>query len=176
MLTRKAILPDAQSIHELIVIYTENGTLLPRSLPELCENIRDFTVVENDEGRIVGCGALHLYGTHLAEVRSIAVHPDSTGHGIGRMVVDALLEEAKHHHVTGVCLFTRIPDYFAKLGFNMAQLTDLPDKIYKDCLNCPRLTACDEVAMVRGELPKMTILQQARLDFITRPMKAERRQ
>lgn len=175
MRTRKAILPDAQAIHELIVSYTEDGTLLPRSLPEICENIRDFSVVEDGTERIVGCGALHLYGTHLAEVRSIAVHSDATGHGAGRQVVNALLEEAQHHHVACVCLFTRIPDYFAKLGFTMASLTDLPDKIYKDCLNCPRLTACDEFAMVRGELPTITILQQARLELISRPMKAERR-
>jgi amino-acid N-acetyltransferase len=71
--------------------------------------------------------------------------------------------------VRGVCLFTRIPDYFAKLGFAMAELTDLPDKIYKDCLKCPKLNACDEVAMVKGELPTMTILQQARM--FARPIK-----
>jgi len=169
MLTRSAILPDAQAIFELIAIYATKDVLLPRSLPEICENVRDFMVVEDDQGRIIGCGALHLYGMHLAEVRSIAVHPDATGRGAGRMVVEALLKEAEHQHVKGVCLFTRIPDYFAKLGFAMAELGDLPDKIYKDCLKCPKLNACDEFAMVKGEVPKMTILQQARL--FARPLK-----
>ena len=163
MRTRKAILPDAQAVHELIAMYTESGALLPRSLPELCENIRDFAVAEDGDGRIIACGALHLYGPHLAEVRSIAVHPEARGQHAGLQVVKALLLEAKRHHVAGVCLFTRIPDYFAKLGFVMADLGDLPDKIYKDCLKCPKLNACDEVAMVKGELPKMTILQQARM-------------
>ncbi len=72
MRTRKAILPDAQQIHDLISAYSGDGTLLPRTLAEICENVRDFVVLEN-EGRIIGCGALHLYGTHLAEIRSITV-------------------------------------------------------------------------------------------------------
>src|SRR6202047_2399562 len=74
MRTRKAILPDAQQIHDLIAGYSGDGTLLPRTLPEICENVRDFVVLE-DDGRIIGCGALHLYGTHLAEIRSITVAP-----------------------------------------------------------------------------------------------------
>src|SRR6201982_1814360 len=78
MRTRKAILPDAQQIHELIGAYSGDGTLLPRTLPEICENVRDFVVLE-DKGRIIGCGALHLYGTHLAEVRSLTVEPWALG-------------------------------------------------------------------------------------------------
>ena len=78
MRTRKAILPDAKHIHELISAYSADGTLLPRTLPEICENVRDFVVLE-DEGRIIGCGALHLYGTHLAEIRSITVGPLDSG-------------------------------------------------------------------------------------------------
>src|SRR5580693_10710708 len=74
MRTRKAILPDAQQIHDLIAAYSADGTLLPRTLAEICENVRDFVVLE-DDARIIGCGALHLYGTHLAEIRSITVAP-----------------------------------------------------------------------------------------------------
>jgi amino-acid N-acetyltransferase len=169
MHTRKAILPDALRVQQLISAFAEDGTVLPRSLPELCENIRDFVVVEDQGGNVIGCGALHLYGTHLAEIRSIAVHPSAQGKGAGRRVIKALLQEAARHQVAGVCLFTRIPEFFAKLGFSMATLTDLPDKIYKDCLSCPRLNNCDEVAMVKGELPTMTILQQARM--YARPLK-----
>jgi amino-acid N-acetyltransferase len=169
MHTRKAILPDAPQIHELIAHYAETGVLLPRSLPEISENIRDFAVVEEDGGRIIGCGALHLYGTHLAEIRSIAVHPEVQGKGAGGRLVKALLQEAERHRVTGVCLFTRIPEFFAQLGFAVAALSDLPDKIYKDCLKCPKLNACDEVAMVKGEVPKISVLQQARM--FARPVK-----
>ena len=109
---------------------------------------------------MIACGALHLYGPHLAEVRSIAVHPDTKGKGAGRRLVKALLHEAERQEVSGVCLFTRIPEFFAPLGFTIANREDLPDKIYKDCLACPKLHCCDEIAMVRGELPKYAFLHQ----------------
>lgn len=160
MRTRKAILPDAQPIHRLISAYSGDGTLLPRTLPEICENIRDFVVLEEDDGKIIGCGALHLYGTHLAEIRSITVAPGEQGKGGGSRLVKALMAEAKRHQVDCICLFTRKPDFFAGQGFTVAQREDLPDKIYKDCHVCPRLHCCDEVAMVRGELPKFAILPE----------------
>lgn len=159
MRTRKAILPDAQQIHHLIAGYSGDGTLLPRTLAEICENVRDFVVLE-DSGRIIGCGALHLYGTHLAEIRSITVAPRTQGKGGGGLLVKALLAEARKHRVTCICLFTRRPQFFARLGFSVAQREDLPDKIYKDCHVCPRFHCCDEVAMVRGELPRFAILPE----------------
>jgi amino-acid N-acetyltransferase len=150
---RKAILPDVERIHAIITPYAEKGTLLPRTTAELCENVRDFVVVEG-EGRIVGCGALHLYGMHLAEIRTIAVAPGAKGLGAGRKLVEALLDEAERHRVTCVCLFTRIPAFFEHMGFAVASREELPDKIYKDCVHCPLLHDCDEIAMVRGPIPK----------------------
>jgi amino-acid N-acetyltransferase len=154
-LTRGAILPDVESIHSIIQPCAATETLLPRSVAELCENVRDFVVAE-EGGRIVGCGALHLYGTHLAEIRSIAVSPQSKGRGIGRALVNALMEESQRHMVTCVCLFTRTPEFFRHLGFEIANREVLPDKIYKDCIHCPRLMNCDEVAMVKGKIPTHT--------------------
>jgi amino-acid N-acetyltransferase len=152
--TRNARLPDAEAIYELITSYCEQGVLLPRSLPEICENVRDFVVVE-DRDRIIGCGALHIYGPHLAEIRSIAVYPSSQGKGAGRRLMEALLDEADQHQVSGVCLFTRIPEFFSHLGFSVSAREALPDKLYKDCCSCPKLLCCDEVAMVRGTLPEV---------------------
>jgi amino-acid N-acetyltransferase len=160
MRTRKAILPDARNIHGLICNYSGDGTLLPRTLHEICENIRDFVVLEQEDGKIIGCGALHLYGTHLAEIRSITVAPSAQGKGGGSRLVKALMAEAKRHRVDCICLFTRKPDFFAGQGFTVAQREDLPDKIHKDCHACPRFHCCDEVAMVRGELPKFAILPE----------------
>ncbi len=159
MRTRKAMLPDAQHIHALIAGYSTDGTLLPRTLAEICENVRDFVVLE-DDGRIIGCGALHLYGLHLAEIRSITVAPTHQRMGGGGRLVKALMAEARKHRVTCICLFTRTPQFFASLGFEQAQREDMPDKIYKDCCVCPRFHHCDEVAMVRGELPKFAILPE----------------
>ncbi len=159
MRTRDAILPDAERIHGLISAYSGDGTLLPRTFAEICENVRDFVVLEHRK-RIVGCGALHLYGQHLAEIRSITVEPDYQRLGGGKRLVQALLEESEKHSVSCICLFTRKPDFFAQLGFSVAQREDLPDKINKDCCVCPRYHCCDEVAMVRGELPKVAILPE----------------
>ncbi len=70
------------------------------------------------------------------------------------------MDEADKHRVSCICLFTRKPEFFAQMGFAMAQREDLPDKIHKDCCVCPRYHQCDEFAMVRGELPKISILPE----------------
>jgi amino-acid N-acetyltransferase len=161
---RPARLQDAVHIFELVNSLSADGTLLRRNYAEICENVRDFAVAEspavgeNGGGVFLGCGALHLYGPHLAEVRSIVVKPEAKGQGAGGKLLRALLAEAEDQGVASVCLFTRIPDFFFHFGFRVADRTTLPDKIYKDCQTCPRLYACDEVAMVRGPLPRVAVL------------------
>ena len=152
MRVRKAIVPDAPAIHALVAGYAREGVLLPRTIGEICENVRDFTVVEK-RGQIIGCGALHLYGQHLAEVRSIAVAREAQGRGAGRKLIEALLKEARGHKIAQVCLFTRSPKYFAQLGFIEVPHASLPDKIFKDCRSCPMFTKCDETAMVYAGAP-----------------------
>ena len=159
----KAHLQDARNIFDLVNSLSGDGTLLRRSYAEICENIRDFTVAETSEGEFFGCGALHLYGPHLAEVRSIVMRPEAKGQGAGGLLLKALVEEAEQHAVVSVCLFTRIPDFFEHFGFRVADRDAMPDKIYKDCQTCPRLYACDEVAMVRGPLPKVAMLGPSNL-------------
>src|ERR1700733_9753226 len=154
---RKAKLPDAVNIFELVNSLSGDGTLLRRNYAEICENVRDFAIAESESGVFLGCGALHLYGPHLAEVRSIVVKPEAKAQGAGGKLLRALLEEAEEQKVTSVCLFTRIPDFFFHFNFRVVDRTTLPDKIYKDCQTCPRLYACDEVAMVRGLLPKIAV-------------------
>ena len=172
----KARLQDARHIFDLVNSLSGDGTLLRRSYAEICENIRDFTVVELPPTpdqlasgpdapaatpEFLGCGALHLYGPHLAEVRSIVLHPHARGKGAGAALLTALLAESEDHGVATTSLFTRLPDFFARFGFRVAERTAMPDKIYKDCQACPRLYACDEVAMVKGPLPNMAVLGTA---------------
>jgi amino-acid N-acetyltransferase len=154
----KAHLQDGRNIFDLVNSLSGDGTLLQRSYAEICENIRDFTVAETDDGEFLGCGALHLYGPHLAEVRSIVMKPEAKGQGAGGLLLNALVAEAEQHAVVSVCLFTRIPEFFEHFGFRVADRDTMPDKIYKDCQTCPRLYACDEVAMVRGPLPNVAVL------------------
>jgi amino-acid N-acetyltransferase len=160
---RQGRLQDAVNIFELVNSLSGDGTLLRRSYAEICENVRDFFIAESAAGVFLGCGALHLYGPHLAEVRSIVVKPEAKGQGAGGRLLVGLLEEAEKQGVLSVCLFTRIPDFFFHFGFRIADRTTLPDKIYKDCQACPRLYACDEVAMVRGPLPRIAVLGPTRI-------------
>ena len=160
---RMAKLQDATRIFELVNSLSHDGTLLRRSYAEICENVRDFWVAEGEGGAFLGCGALHLYGPHLSEVRSIVVRPEAKGRGAGGELLRALLLEAEVQGVSCVSLFTRIPEFFTHFGFRVVDRTALPDKIYKDCQTCPRLYACDEVAMVRGELPRIAVLGPSRL-------------
>lgn len=160
---RKAKLQDAARIFELVNSLSHDGTLLRRSYAEICENVRDFSVAEEGDGGVfLGCGALHLYGPHLSEVRSIVVLPEAKGRGAGGQLLRALLAEAEEQGVSCVSLFTRMPDFFAHFGFREVDRTALPDKIYKDCQTCPRLYACDEVAMVVGDLPRIAVLGPTR--------------
>jgi amino-acid N-acetyltransferase len=151
--TRKALLQDARSIHQLIDSFTCDGTLLRRSYLEICANIHTFTIVETGSRQFIGCAALHVYGPHLAEVRSIVVHPDSKGHGAGGLLVRALLDQAEASGIKCVCLFTRIPAFFQHFHFRIADHQAFRDKVLKDCMHCARRNACDEIAMAIGELP-----------------------
>jgi amino-acid N-acetyltransferase len=151
--TRKAQLQDARSIHQLIHSFTHDGTLLPRRYAEICANIATFTVVETDSHKFIGCAALHVYGPHLAEIRSIVVHPNAKGQGAGGLLVHALLDQAEASGIKCVCLFTRIPAFFEHFHFRIAEHQALPDKVLKDCVHCARRNACDEIAMAIGELP-----------------------
>ncbi len=155
---RKAKLQDATRIFELVNSLSKDGTLLPRNYAEICENVRDFCIAEDENGAFLGCGALHLYGPHLSEVRSIVVSPQAQRSGAGGSLLRALLAEADEQGVSGVSLFTRIPEFFTRFGFRVVDRTELPDKIYKDCQTCPRLYACDEVAMILGQVPRIAVL------------------
>ena len=91
---RQARLQDAVNIFELVNSLSGDGTLLRRNYAEICENVRDFFIAESQSGIFLGCGALHLYGPHLAEVRSIVVKPEAKGQGAGGRLLVGLLEEA----------------------------------------------------------------------------------
>lgn len=145
---RKANLGDISAITALVNAYAAQGVMLPRTEFELAEGIRDFTVAYR-ENQLVGCGALRIYTPQSAEVRSLAVSPDEKGSGIGRLVVEALVEEAKQLGLESLFAFTYVPGFFSKLGFAEVDRGELPLKAWKDCLRCPKFKACDEIAVIR---------------------------
>jgi amino-acid N-acetyltransferase len=143
---RKALLSDIAPLLALINGYASEGIMLPRTEFEMAENIRDFTVAV--QGTVLtACGALHFYGPKTGEVRSLAVHPDWKSMGVGRRMVQALEDEARAHGLESVFAFTYVPKFFNKLGYVEVERRTLPSKVWKDCLRCPKLHCCDEVAM-----------------------------
>lgn len=145
---RRAVLADAPAITDLVNYwYRRTGDLLPRSLDDVCESIRSWVVVEND-GEVVACGALVILGPELAEVRSLAVKPGYQGNGLGRQIVLQLLEDAEDLGVPTVFTLTKAVGFFEKLGFRITDKERFPRKVWRDCVHCPKLPVCDEVAMV----------------------------
>jgi amino-acid N-acetyltransferase len=145
---RKAGMSDIAPLLELINGYAAKGIMLPRTEFDMSENIRDFSVLYSGRD-LVGCGALHFYSPVVGEVRSLAVDPNWTTHGAGRIVVEALIEEARQFSLDAVFAFTYVPGFFRKLEFQEVERGELPLKVWKDCLRCPKFQCCDEIAMVR---------------------------
>jgi len=143
---RKARIPDTKAIHRLLNTYAKDGLMLSRSLSDLYEAIRDFYVCE-ENGVVVGTVCLHICWEDLAEVRSLAVAEDQGGRGIGRQLVQACLEEARQLGLKRVFALTYQTDFFNKLGFHTIEKSELPHKIWGDCLKCAKFPECDEIAM-----------------------------
>lgn len=149
----KARVDDPPELQKLIRHYANKELMLPRSLLSLYEQLRDFHVWRED-GRVLGCAALHLTWQGLAEIRSVAVSDDARGRGIGTALVESCLAEARQMDVRQVFVLTYVPDFFRKLGFEICDKDELPHKVWADCINCPHFPDCDEIAMIRPLQPQ----------------------
>ena len=150
LLIRKARIADVKKIHSLLKIYGEKNELLPRSLSELYDQLRDFFVCEDKENEsgFVGACAMHICWEDIAELRSLAVYPEYQGKSIGTKLVDACLSEAVTLGIYKVFVLTYRPDFFDSFGFVRIDKSMLPHKIWADCLKCPKFPDCDEIAML----------------------------
>ena len=144
---RKARLFDVKAIQSLVNQYADSGQMLPRTLNELYEHLRDFHVYE-DNGSLAGVCALHVSWDGLAEIRSLAVRQDRVKRGIGAELVRQCLAEAAELRVARVFVLTYQAGFFRKLGFTDVDKKELPHKIWTDCLNCVKFPDCDESALI----------------------------
>jgi amino-acid N-acetyltransferase len=144
---RKATFIDVKAIQSLVNNYADSGQMLPRTLNELYEHLRDFHVYE-DNGSLVGVCALHVSWDRLAEVRSLAVRQDRIKRGIGAELVRQCLKEAAELRVERVFVLTYQSGFFRKIGFTDVDKKELPHKIWTDCLNCVKFPDCDESALI----------------------------
>jgi len=139
---------DVPQIHRLINHFADRGEMLPRSLSELYEDIRDCFVVRQGE-RVIGCVLLHVFWSDLAEIRSLAVTEDSQKQGIGTQLVEACLREVEQLGIVTVFCLTYKPAFFEKINFSQIDKMELPRKVWTDCYRCPKFPNCDEVALIR---------------------------
>ena len=146
---RKATFDDVEAIYALVSDYATDGVMLPRSRNTLYETLRDMVIAENDEGEIVGVGGLHLIWDRLAEIRTMALSPKMTRQGIGAEIVTRLIYEGKALGVEKFFTLTYKPGFFQTLGFRTITKEELPHKVWKECIDCPKFPNCDEIAMIR---------------------------
>jgi len=143
---RRAAVADVRAIHELVNGFARRGEMLPRTLAEIYEGLRDFSVVRHDD--VVACGALHVMWEDLAEIRSLAVREDRQGQGLGALLVRSHLQEARELGLRTVFALTYRPAFFERLGFQQADVMTLPRKVWNECYRCPKFPTCNEIAVV----------------------------
>jgi amino-acid N-acetyltransferase len=143
----KAEIADAREIHDLVNLYAQRGDMLPRTMGEVYENIRDFFVLRDGEGTFLGCTALHIVWSDLAEVKSLAVPEGVNGKGLGSRLVMATVEEARQIGLERVFALTYRPNFFERLGFEQADVMTLPRKVWNECYRCPKFPSCNEIAL-----------------------------
>lgn len=148
MVIRKAKITDVKRIQELINHFARKDLMLARSLNELYENIRDFWVAE-EKNRLIGCCALHVSWDDLVEIKSLAVAANRQRRGIGRELVSICIEEALSLGAKKVFALSYKPAFFQKLGFRRIKNSELPQKIWAECINCSKFPNCQEVALLK---------------------------
>jgi amino-acid N-acetyltransferase len=144
---RKATVRDVPAIVALVNETAQKGLVLPKSLNQVYQNIRDFVVCEED-GKVVACAALHVLWEDLAEVRSLVVHTQRRGKGMGRQLVAALVKQARDLGVPRVFALTYQQEFFISVGFHLIEKDQLPHKIWADCIDCIKFPNCDETAVI----------------------------
>lgn len=144
---RPAAIGDVPVIHHLLEIYAAQGNLLPRTMNELYRHLRDFFVVDVDD-RIAACGALEIFTESLGEIRSLVVDDAFKGQGLGRLLVERLVQEARTIGLRRLMALTYVPAFFHKRGFKTVPKDTLPEKVWGICVKCYKYNHCDETAVL----------------------------
>ncbi len=149
MNVRSAKISDVEAIHGLISSYAERDRMLFRSMADIFENLQAFTVAEVD-GAVVGCCALEIIWADLAEVKSLAVDSANKEKGIGRLLVNAAIDQARRLELPRVFALTLEPEFFERLGFEVVEKDTMPMKVWSDCARCTKQENCDEIAVIKA--------------------------
>ena len=143
----KARISDVPQMQELVNSFASKGEMLPRALSEMYENLRDYFVIREGQ-KVIACAALHINWSDLAEIRSVAVSEEKQKQGVGALLLEACLKEARSLGIVRLFCLTYKPEFFQKLGFRLVDKMELPRKVWSECYSCPHFPDCDEVALV----------------------------
>jgi len=145
---RKAKIHEVPEIRRFLAEFTLEGGILPRTLADLYGQLRDYFVYREDQGPLIGVGALHICWAGLGEIRSVAVTPEHRGRGIGSRLVTTCLAEARVLGLSEIFLLTLVPDFFRRFGFKVVSREELLPIVWADCVNCVKFPDCDEIPML----------------------------
>jgi len=139
---------DIGSIMSLLHGYSQMGNLLPRTEQEVIDNLDLFRVAEANDA-VVGCGALEIFTPELAEIRSLVVGEVFKSTGIGRLLVERLIEDARTRGQRRLMALTYVPGFFHRLGFETVPKDWFPEKVWGICVRCYKFNRCDEIAVLK---------------------------
>ncbi|MCY4150538.1 MAG: N-acetyltransferase [Gammaproteobacteria bacterium] len=145
---QEATLGDVPDISELLKMYSEADILLPRSNTDIYHSLRNFRIIR-DNGRLAACASLMIYNHELAEIRSLAVHPDYQEQGLGKRLVQQLEKESIELGLARLMALTYVVGFFQDLEFTVVDMAKLPEKVWNACVHCRKFNNCDETAMVK---------------------------
>ena len=151
---RKPTVQDVPDILRLLERAIVDEAVLPRTALQVAERLRDYTLVV-EAGAVTGVASISLVDLHLAEV-GVVVGPDAETEG---RLVDWLMAEAEVMGVTRTFVLTDKADRFEAWGFTRTALAALPEKRDRQCLRCPRLPRCRQVALERNLAPQQMTAQ-----------------
>ena len=153
IIIRRARMKDVTQIFNLVNQMARlKNNLLPRSMSELYEYVRDFIVAAEGD-KVVGACSLHIFWEDLAEVRSLAVDVDYQGQRLGERLMGAIIEDARQLQILRLFTLTTIPVFFERFGFHEGTKDQLPQKTWSECFRCPKFTACDETGLLLDLAP-----------------------
>jgi len=143
---RPAQVQDVEAIYQLMLPFMKDKILIERNQDDIFEHLQEFIVALEDE-TILGVSALHIYGSNLAEIRSLVVSPKAQRMSIGHKLVKACEDMGKQLGVSRVFALTYVDKFFLAQGYNIVAKESLPQKVWTVCIHCPKFSHCDEIAV-----------------------------
>jgi amino-acid N-acetyltransferase len=153
---------DVLPIVEMVNRYAAQNLMLPRSEASVRASLADWLVAVDhtpDGERVAGCGSLVALTDALVEIRSLAIHEDYQGQGIGGKLVLALVEMAREREYKQVCALTLRESFFTRLGFELVDRWSISPKVWQACIYCPKFHRCDEVAVLMHLVPQLETVE-----------------